>query len=189
MLNRLALLLLLAPLGSACVTTRAQTPVDRPALEVPPVPPRVIEPMPQRESSQPEPVADLPPERATAPKPKAQPPRDPAKPETKPETTPPPVEPPAQVVTPPTQPAVPPLRTGTTDTAEATRQVRQVLDRARGLLERTDFQKLPDALKSLYRNAQLLMKESEDALKAANVDLARKLADKADTIAKELQGR
>ena len=32
--------------GAACATTRAATPVERPALEVPPPPPRVITPLP-----------------------------------------------------------------------------------------------------------------------------------------------
>jgi hypothetical protein len=187
MLNRCAVLLLLAPLAAACTSARAQTPIERPALEVPPVPPRVIEPMPPSEPAGPEPVGELPPERATT-KPRPQPQRDATKPEAKQETAPP-VEPPAQGPPQTAQPAVPPLRTGTADASESTRQVREVLSRAKGLLETTDFTKLSDARKALYKNAQHLMLQSEDALKAENYDLARKLADKADTIAKELQGR
>ena len=43
MFSRLGLLLAAGLLASACATTRAAAPVERPALEVPPVPPRIVE--------------------------------------------------------------------------------------------------------------------------------------------------
>ena len=77
--------LLLAVLAAGCATTRAQTPAERmPALEVPPVPPRVIDPAPPLPLPQPEPVEELPtaaPPAASKPKP---PPRETQKPEPKP---------------------------------------------------------------------------------------------------------
>src|SRR4051812_29686893 len=50
-----------ASLGSACsVPLKAKAPVERPALDVPPPPPRVVEPAPVPDTP-PEPVPDLPP--------------------------------------------------------------------------------------------------------------------------------
>ena len=46
--------------GAACTTTRAATPIERPALEVPPPPPRVIVPLPPPDQPYLEPVAELP---------------------------------------------------------------------------------------------------------------------------------
>jgi hypothetical protein len=181
------LMLAVAPLVASCTTTRAQVPIERPALEVPPVPPRVIEPAPV-ETPMPEPVPDLP---AAAPAPQRprpparDPQREPPKPESKPEA--PPVEPP-----PPTPPpaTVPPLRTAATgDAARAEREVRATLARAQGMLDKVDYNPLSDVRKKAYQETQLFIKQAEDALKESNLLSARKLAEKAETMAKELQGR
>jgi len=182
------LILALAPFVSACVTTRAQAPVERPALEVPPVPPRILEPADTTEATVPEPVPDLPPP-PTNPAPARPPvrddaPREPAKPEPKPGT---PAEP---TQTPPAPASVPPLRIpGNTDGEAAERQVRETLSNADGLLNRVDYQKLNGDRKKAYDEAKLFMQSSEAALKEANFERARELAAKAEKYARELQGR
>ena len=171
--------------SGACATATAKTPADRPTLEVPPPPPRVIEPTPQPELSMPEPVGELPPTALPNPRPKPTPNREPPRAEPKPET-------PAVETTPPVAPVTPPpqLRTpGTADGAEAARQVHDVLDRANKTLLSIDYRKLNAARRGEYDTAKNLIKQSGDALKASNFDIARKLADKADQIAKELQTR
>lgn len=191
-MNRLAALLILAlaPFVSACMTTRAQTPAERPALEVPPVPPRVLEPVAAVETQRPEPVEDLPPPPSTPPR--ARPaarentPREPAKPEPKPDTPP---EAPAQPA--PAAPTnVPPLRIpGNADAAQAEKQVRETIWRADTLLNRVDYRRLSDGGRKAYDEAKLFMEGSDRALKDANFELARELAGKAEKLAKELQGR
>src|SRR5690349_5689717 len=92
--------------GAACITTRAQTPTERPALDVPKPPDRVVAQVPPPEPPPPaiEPVEDIPanikpnsPTKTNKPVPKPEPP----KPDPKTETAPPadPVAPP-QPVTP-----------------------------------------------------------------------------------------
>ena len=127
-------------LSSACATTRAQTPTQRPALEVPPVPPRVIEPVLPPEPATLEPIDPLPSAPSTNP-PRSRPnpqrdvPRE-AKAEVKApeqaqaETVPPPAPPPAPVG---------PLRTSrTADGAKAEQQIRDILRRANGILGKVD---------------------------------------------------
>ena len=171
--------------SGACVTARAKVPADRPALDVPAPPPRVIEPTPQPEPSTPEPVGDLPPAAPPNPRPKPTPNRDPPRVEPKPETPAAETAPPVAPVTPPPQ-----LRTpGTADGAEAMRQVREVVDRANKTLGSIDYRQLNKNRREQYNTAKNLITQSEDALKKSTFDIARKLADKADQIAKELQTR
>src|SRR5688572_1498126 len=134
-----------AAVSSGCVTTRAQTPTTRPPLEVPPVPPRVIEPAPEPPSPHPEPVGDLPaapPATQPRPKPAARD-NNTQKPETKTAEPPAPETPPAAQVTAPNPPAVGPLRTAASvDGAQAEKQVRDTIGRANGLLGRVDYRTL-----------------------------------------------
>jgi outer membrane biosynthesis protein TonB len=191
-MNRWAALLVvaLAPVVSACMTTRAQTPAERPALEVPPVPPRVLEPVDVGPPARPEPVPDLPPPAANPPRPR--PARDnnqrePVKPEPKPETPPAEAQPPQPA---PSQATVPPLRiSGNADAAQAERQVRETIGRADGLLGKVDYQRLSDGGRKAYNEAKLFMQSSEAALKESNFELAREYAGKAEKLARELQGR
>jgi outer membrane biosynthesis protein TonB len=172
--------------GAACVTTQAKAPVERPALDVPPVPPRVIDPAPTPPPPVPEPVADLPAPPAAA-RPRPQPQREPARSDPKPET--PAVEPP-QATPPAQQSAVPPLRTGgSADAAQAARQIREIKDRAQKLLDTTDYRALTSEQRAQYDNAKRFIAEAEDALKAANFEFARGVAEKAERLARELQGR
>ena len=181
---RIILLLGLATVSSACATTQAKTVVDRPALEVPPVPPRVIEPAPEPREA-PAPVPELPPAPAN---PRPRPPqRDTAKPDPKPEI--PPVEP-QPTTAPPAQPTVPPLRTGSSpDGAEATRIITEIRNRAKKLLDDTDYQKLTREQQAQYDNAKRFIDEADEALKAKNFEFARGVAEKAERLARELQGR
>jgi hypothetical protein len=183
-MKRILPLILLVP-AFACATTQAKSPADRPTLEMPPVPPRVIDAAPP-EAAPPEPVGEPPPAPSPAPPPR---PRNqtppPAKPDPKPETAP--VE---QTVAAPPAPALPQLRTpGTPEGPEAARQVGDVVERARKMLKSIDYTRLTAARRAEYESAQQTIKQSESALKSGKFDIALNLAEKAERIAKELQAR
>jgi hypothetical protein len=184
---RLFSLLALATLGAACATTHAVAPIERPPLDVPPAPARLVEPVPlPPQTPGPEPVGDLPPATNAAASAKPRPPAGTAKPD--PKTEPPPAEPPA---TPPAaQPVVPPLRSpDSPSAAEATRRIQEITARAEALLSVTDFKQLNRARREQYLNAQLLISQAAAAVKATNFEFARNLAEKAERLARELQGR
>jgi hypothetical protein len=198
-MHRLAVVLILGTLASGCsVATRAQAPIERPSLEVPPVPPRVIDPAPAPEIVQIEPVSDLPPP-PVDPKPLRRSPRDlnnnnnnnrdaqkPA--DAKPEA-PAPTEPSPAAVPPNIQPA-PVLRTqATTDAAAAERRIRDIVARAQGMLQNIDYQRLNDQRKIAYDQAKNSIEGAEVALKDLSFELAQQLAEKAEKLAKELQTR
>jgi hypothetical protein len=181
---RAAAVIALAAFGAACATTQAAAPIERPALEVPPAPPRLVEPVVLPQPIGPEPVEDLPPPVNTATRAKPSPTT--AKPD--PKTEPPPVDPPP--APPAVAPAVPPLRTPDSPrAAEATKRIYEITGRAAGLLNNTDFGQLSRPRQEQYLNAQLLINQAEAAIKAANFEFARNLAEKAERLAKELQGR
>jgi outer membrane biosynthesis protein TonB len=175
---------------TACASASAKSPSDRPALEVPPPPPRVIEPPPPVEAPA-DPVGDLPPATPAAPpKPKPQPResgRETAKPEPKSET---PAEAPQPAPTPPVQAPESQLRMpGSADGAEAARQIAEILDRARKLLSAVNFRNLVGERLKAFNEAKEFMKGAEDAVQKQNYIYARSLADKAEKLARELQGR
>jgi outer membrane biosynthesis protein TonB len=183
-MKRLLLVLCAAVLAGACASAQAKvkSPVDHPPMDVPPPPPRVLEPIAQP-APPPEPVPDLP-ATPTTTRPRQQAPREPPKPvETKPET--PPVKT-APATPPQAAPQVPPLRTSATPDDAAARQVREIIERASGSLNRVDYGHLNKQQKSQYDSVKLFIKQSEESLKAQNYEFARNLADKADRIAKEL---
>ena len=186
-MRRILLLLALASAAAACATAQAKQPVAVPPLEVPLVPGRVIEPMPvEAPPPPPEPVPELPPPPAPKPLRPSPPARATEKPEPKPE---PPVEAgPAPVVPPP--PVVPPLRTANTpDTAEFSRQIRDVLDHAGKTLNSINYQALKTGPRREYDDAKKQITLAEDKLKSGDFELAGRLAEKADKIATGLQGR
>jgi hypothetical protein len=182
----LALTVAVAAASAACASAIAKTPPERPTLEVPAPPAKVVEPPPRIDPVTPEPVADLP----TTPPANARPPRTPtretAKPEVKPEATateaaPAPVTPPAPA---------PVLRTpGSPDSAEAAKQVQDIRERASKTLNSMDPRRFAKGKNDQYKLAKLLLTQSEDALKKADFENAKKLALKADDIANELKGR
>jgi hypothetical protein len=189
-MRKLSLLIAVVALGasSACASAQAKSPADRPNLEVPPVPPRVIEAKPV-ESVPPEHVEELPAVAPLPPRPRAQPaPREAAKAEPKPPEPTTTDQPSASVA--PVAPPVPQLRTpGTVDDAEATRQVHDVIERAKRALGSIDYGRLSTERRKQYDSAKLMVTQAEDALKGSNFDFARNLAEKADRLAKELQSR
>jgi hypothetical protein len=182
---RIVLLLLASMTGAACSTTKAATPVERPVLDVPPVPHRIVEPVPLPEPERPAPVADLPPAQPAGGNARQKPAAATAKPDPKAEA--PPVEPQPAPAVPPT---VPPLRTtGTPDAGEATRRIGEILARAQAILNNTHYQALSDERRGLYRNAQLLISQTQDAINNSNFEFATNLAEKAERLARELSGR
>lgn len=174
--------------GTGCATTRAEMPRDRPALEVPLPPPRVITPLPAPDPPPPDPVGDLPagspntPSRPRAPRERETPP---PKPEQKPEETKPPETPP---VAPPAP--VPQLRIPETgDSTQVSAQIREIIDRTRKALDGIDYRPLSQLRKKAYDDAKMFYTQAEEALKANNLVFAKELADKAERLSRELQGR
>jgi outer membrane biosynthesis protein TonB len=186
----------LVPLTSACaVPLKAKAPVERPALEVPPPPPRVVEPASVPDTP-PDPVPDLPPAPAPArpsrPAPTrttaSNPPPE-AKQEAKPET-PPASETAAQTTTPPPPAQVPQLRTPqTADASEAEKNVRSTLERAKSALNNVNFTPLSNERKKAYNDAKAFIQQAEEAIKQGNYVFAQGVATKAETLAHELAGR
>ena len=191
----LALALLgLIPIASACAVPLKvkKAPVELPALEVPPPPPRVIEPAPVPDSP-PDPVPDLPPAPTPARPSKPIPPRNTSaepKQESKPEVTPPATDTATQTTTPPLQSQVPQLRTPqTADGSEAEKNVRATVDRAKSVLGTVNYNPLSNERKKAYNDAKAFIQQAEDALKQGNYVFAQGVATKAETLAHELAGR
>jgi hypothetical protein len=180
---------------AGCATTKAAA-VKKEPLVVPPAPPRVIAPMPQPQEEsvtggEREPVPQLPRQSRTSPRENA--PR--AEPKPPQQGMPGPTEaeakPPAVMQPPPVAPA-PELRTidaDTRDPAEATRQVRETMERAGRILAQIDYGKLAKASQLQYDMAKRFIEQSDEALKAKNFTAAQLMAEKAETIARELSGR
>lgn len=179
-------------LSSACATTRAQTPTQRPALEVPPAPPRVIEAVLPPEPATIEPIAELPTAPSSnPPRPRPNSQRDAAR-EAKSDAKPPETTPveanPAPAAPPPPAP-VGPLRTSrTADGAKAEQQIRDTIRRANGLLGRVNYQGLTPDRQKVYNEAKQFVDGAETAIKEEKFEYALELAEKAETLAKGLQG-
>jgi hypothetical protein len=164
-MKKLLLLALLAP-AVGCTAARAQVqPEDHPALVVPPVPPRVIDPMPAEPAAI-EPVGELPTAPANPPRPRPQNREQTraAAPDPKTEAKPPdapPTDPAGSSQPPPSTQPVPPLRTpGTPDGPEMAKQVRETLDRASKILGSVDYQALKSDSRANYENAKSFMKQA-----------------------------
>jgi hypothetical protein len=67
--------------------------------------------------------------------------------------------------------------------------VRTTIDSARGILNGVNFGPLSTARKKAYNDAKLFLQEAEEALKEGNLAYAQGVANKAETLAKELAGR
>jgi outer membrane biosynthesis protein TonB len=181
-------LLLVALCGASlagCASKAIQAVEDHPALVVPPVPPRAIEPAPVPETPPAEPVVEPPPTPTTTLKPTRTPRPATEKPEPKPAEVPPDT---TAAAGPPNPPPVPPLRTATTPSGpEAQRQVRDILERAATILTKVDYQKLSDDRRANYNSAKNYMQQADEALKKDDLTLARSFADRAENIAKQLE--
>ena len=199
MFSRLGSLLAAGLLASACATARAEAPIERPALEVPPVPPRIVEPAPAPDLGNFEPVAELPPEKPLPPaSAKPRPPstretnnREPQKAESKPPEPLPVVEAPPSAPPPaPPTAAAPLIRTpATADAAATERQIRDTMLSAQKGLSNVPFDRLSGQRKKAYNEAKDFIDRAEVAIKASNFELAKDLAGKAEKLANELQGR
>jgi hypothetical protein len=183
--NLLGLVVLLSGVA-ACASTRAQSRTDPAPLEIPEPPPRLIEPIPEvAEIPAPEPerresVPPLPrptrPTREVARTDRTEPKPDAAKP-TEPVPT---LEPPP--------PAAPRAELRTPDSVDD-QEVREILDNAKRMLDRVDYQKLGKEGQVQYDTANRFREQADEALRAKNQIAAKYLAEKAEKIAKELTGR
>jgi hypothetical protein len=194
MRNLLFVLPLIGIIASGCASVQATSkPADRPALIVPPPPPRIIEPA----DVPPDPVGDLPnapsgaasrPPRLAPPKPGASEARPEAKPAGEAAAKPPE---PSPLETPPAPaPSSAQLRTPqTADTSGAAKTVRATIDTARGILNTVNFGPLSNERKKAYNDAKLFLQQAEDALKQGNLAFAQGVATKAETLARELASR
>ena len=178
--------------SSACLTTKAAT-VKKEPLVVPPAPPRVIAPIPEPDdqsvTGEQETVPQLPRQsrtvpRESAPRVEPKPPQQGMPGPTEAEAKPPAPPPPTPVA------PTPELRTiDSGDPAQATRNVRDTMERAGRRLAQIDYGKLPKPSQLQYDMAKRFIEQSEEALKNKNFTAAQLMAEKAETIARELSGR
>ena len=188
-MQRLGVLVLVSAGLAACTSTKAATPIERPTLEVPPAPPRVIDPAPAPEADRSEPIIDpvppVPPPPTSKPRPQSREPKETPKPEPKPEVPAAAVDPAA---TPPPMPAPPVLRTpATANVAAVEKQIRDTLLRAGNMLKKVDYRHLSAERKKAYGEAQDFMLTAEARITASNFESAKEFAEKAERLAKELQ--
>jgi hypothetical protein len=178
---------LLLPVG-ACASAQAKAPLESVPLEVPPVPPRVIDPAPVEPPAIPL-VEDLPPPSPSPTAPvRPRPPRDTSRTEPKGDTRPDTPEP--EPASQPAPPLVGPLRTNTAATGpEGERQIRETINRANRLLETVDARGLSEDRKATYDSAKDSIARAEEALKSSNMVLARSYAERAETFARLVSGR
>ena len=182
---RAGLIVLVTITGAACATSRAAEPIERPALEMPAPPPRVIVPLPRPETPLPDPVGELPGTGAPPPS-KPRPSRtekETQKPEAKPTEETKPADAPPSNVTP-----VPQLRIP--ESAPALEpQIRAMIDRTLGTLGGIDYQKLQQPQQKAYDDAKMFATQADEALKLSNLVLAKEYAEKAERLVKGLGGR
>lgn len=176
--------------GCAAVQAKPKS-SDAPPLNVPAPPPHVIEPAPEPE---PEPVNELPPAptppsgatrspRREAPKPQASESKQPES-KTEPPVEPAPAPPPAKP-----EPSVQLRTPATADTSTVAKTVRATIDRAKSTLSSVNYGPLNNERKKAYNDVKLFIEQAEDALKQGNLVFAQSIANKAETLAKELGGR
>lgn len=183
----LLVLPLIAVVAAGCASAQAKGKTeDRPALMVPPPPSRIVE-----AAEVVEPVPDLPStpsatstpaaSRSSRPAP-AKPPTTTSepRPEAKPGAEAPPVDPPPPAPPAPVRPVADP---------NAAKAVRTTIDTARGILNGLNYGNLSNVRKKAHNDAKLLLQQAEDALKEGNLAFAQGVANKAETLAKELAGR
>lgn len=176
----LVLIAFAASAGAACRTARAAEPVERPALEVPPPPPRVIVPLPGPDAPvRLEPVEELP---VTTDK-------SPAKPRPNREKPDPskPADPKLELVEAPNPPqpapATPPLRLESPNSAQLSSQVRDTLGRAKAMIDQIDRNSLTtEPRRKAWDQAKLFAQEAEDAIQKNNFLYAKEMAEKAERL-------
>lgn len=185
-----AALLALGAVGCGA-KAQARTPTDRPPLDAPPPPPRVIASAPVEtgtESGE-KPVAGAPGTTRRPPSTARLGGATTSRPDVKPESPKP--EPVLEKVEPPRpEPSVGLLQTTPPgNEAEAEKNIRALLTTAGQTLARVDYRALKPDARTQYNTAKRFMQQAEDALKAKNLAFAQKLADKAAELARSLPGR
>lgn len=179
-----ALAVLVGLAGAACTTTRAAVPLDRPGLEVPPPPPRIVVPLPAPQPDQLEPVQALGPGSIESARPRVQREKEAPKVEPKPED-PKPVEPPPAA--PPVQQPPPQLRLPESSGSPQVGQIVEAIARYKRIIERVDADKLSETGKKALKEASIFASQAEQEMQRNNLPLAKEFADKAERLAKELQ--
>src|SRR3954468_14212617 len=171
---------------SGCAKAKAASAPDGPPLAVPAPPSRALAPvegtLAEDSPPAPEPAA-APPPRAAATPPRPQPrPRATTTPAASdPEPTPP--------ATPPVaEPAVPAPRPAATQDAVAERRVLDAKRKAEAELKKVDYQKLSTDGKAQYDQSKKFIEQVDQLLTERNYVLAVTIAEKATTLATELQG-
>jgi hypothetical protein len=183
----LSLVILAGVASTACATASAKAAPDRPTLEVPAPPAKVIETTPLPETT-PEPVPELPPQAPSNPRPSRPQSREPVRTDPKPEATTTTTETPAASVPPVTPP--PQLRPANTpEASEAEKQARVAFDRAKQALDSIKLKELAKAKKPVYDDAVRMLATAGEALKKSDFDNAKKLAQKVEDTARELGAR
>jgi outer membrane biosynthesis protein TonB len=170
---------------TGCTHAQAKTTPEMPALEMPPPPPRDVEPS-EAEAPPPMPLVAEPARTAPArPRPAPAAPR----PETpRPADTPAAVEPPKPADDashpPPTLHTAPATAEG-----DVERGIRASLQRATADLNRVDYRALDADARTQYDTAKRFARQAEDAMRAKNLVFAKQLAEKAASLASQLAGR
>lgn len=177
-----ATLLVLSLVAGGCRRPPVQTIPPMPNLDVPPPPPRTVEPA-DAQVPPPVPLVDVPARTVERPRVAVPPPvRDP-KPE--PKAEPPAESKPAED----TRPATTLQTTPTDREAEVERRVRSVLQTATAALSRIDYRKLNPDVQLQYDTAKSFVRQAEEALVSKNLVFAQTMAEKAATLASQLAGR
>jgi hypothetical protein len=182
------LLLALSALAGGCakkLVAAAPAPVP---LVVPSVPPRIVGPVVVPEQ-RPQPVAEAP--ATPAQPPPVRPPRTPSRPADTAE----PVEDPqraraegAEATPPPTAPPLLRIRETAND-AEATRKVRDVLQRTEQNLAKVNYRTLTTNARSQADTARRLLAQAGEALEKRQLTFALSLAEKAESLSTALVNR
>jgi hypothetical protein len=184
-------LALLLTFGSGCARPQARTVPTLPPLSVPPAPPRLI--LPDAEPVEPAPPQEEPAvEQETGHGRYDQPPEPPTESSRvdEPREEPPPpahTEANAQPSDPGPQLQLVTPRTG--DPGEAAARIREALHRASQNLKLVNPGALKPDARTQYDTARRFVEHAEEALRVRNLVFASYLADKADTLARELVGR
>lgn len=177
---------LVASTLAGCSKPQAKPQLEPEPLRVPPVPERVVAPVVLE-------TADVAPEPEPPPETTVPTRRAPPRPRARAEAAKP--EPPAAEAPPDTTPAVAatpaPLirKPQAADPNEATRKIRDLIDRAGRDLTRINYAVLKGETRQQYDQAKRFMEQAEEALRSKNFDIASYLADKAQTMARELVGQ
>jgi len=172
--------------SAACHRVHANTLLESPPLEVPAVPPRVVEPI-EVETPQPMPLPEEPPH---TPSPRLRPTVPQAPRAEQPRTEPPKTEqPPVEATKPDEEPAKPPALLQTTPPnteGDLERGIRATLTRAQTDLNRIDAARLNADARVQYETAKSFIRQAEQAVRAKNLLFAKNLAEKAAALAVQL---